>query len=189
MQSKSIAMNFNLLFAVVSSLFFSIEFGIDVNDRQDYFFFEGDNQTAHLARVNKTITLQLYLDEKLCVYKTNVSGDSFIFTWQGFLVNGEAMQQSYHNSENFDIHFENFTFISPIIGSYYNEVGLKPVPVYSVKNSFNYWYIVLIVFIFGVLFESKSQGMHLFRKLFLSRNLPANEHERLSIQDIRITDV
>lgn len=182
-------MNFNLLFAAVSSLFFSIEFGIDVNDRQDYLFFEGANQTAHLARVNKTVTLYLNVNQKLCVYKTNVSGDTFIFTWQGFLVDGEAMQQNYLNSETFDTHFEKFTFISPIIGSYYNEVDLEPVPVYNVKNSFNYWYIALIVFIFGVLFESKSHGMHLLRRLFFGKNLPANDHVHLSSQNIHITDV
>ena len=182
-------MNFNLLFAAVSSLFFSIEFGIDVNDRQDYLFFEGANQTAHLARVNKTITLYLNVNQKLCVYKTNVSGDTFIFTWQGFLVDGEAMQHSYLNSETFDTHFEKFTFISPIIGSYYNELDLEPVPVYNVKNSFNYWYIALIVFIFGVLFESKSHGMHLLRRLFFGKNLPANDHVHLSSQNIHITDV
>ena len=180
-------MNFNLLFAAVSSLFFSIEFGIDVNDGQDYLFFEGDNQTAHLSRVNNTIALYLNFNEKLCVYKTNVSGDSFIFTWQGFLVNEEPMQQSYLNCEAFNTNFEKFTFISPIIGSYYNEVDLEPV--YSVENSFNYWYIALIIFIFGILFESKSHGMQLLKKLLTSRNLAVNEHEKLSSQNIHITDV
>ena len=97
------------------------------------------------------------------------------------------MQQSYHNCETYDTNFEKFTFISPIIGSYYNEVDLEPV--YSVKNSFNYWYIALIVFILGVLFESKSHGVQLLRRLFLSTNLPANKHEHISSQNISITDV
>ena len=49
--------------------------------------------------------------------------------------------------------------------------------------------IALIIFIFGVLFESKSHGMQLLKKLLTSRNLAVNEHEKLSSQNIRITDV
>ena len=52
-------MNFNFLFSVVSALSFVVEFPVNSNNTQDYFFFEGNNQTAHLYRENKTLFLHL----------------------------------------------------------------------------------------------------------------------------------
>ena len=182
-------MIFNLLFAAVSSLYFSIEFGIDLKDKQDYLFFEGQNQTAHLSRINNTITLYLSQQENFSVYETNVNGYFFIFTWQGFLVNGQEMQQDRSNGEIVNIHFEKFTFLSPIIRSFDKDVDIEPV--YRVESSFNYWYIVLIIFTLGVLFESKSHGMRLLKRLLDRDVLSASisQIDEHSNQNIRITDV
>ena len=41
--SQSLKMNFNFLFSVVSALSFVVEFPVNSNNTQDYFFFEGNN--------------------------------------------------------------------------------------------------------------------------------------------------
>lgn len=179
-------MNFNLLFATISSLFFTIEFGINITDRQDFLFFEGENQTAHLYRFNNTVCFYLNQDEKTYQCCTNVSGDTFTFTWQGFLVNDKKMQQCLSTDKIPETNFNKFSFLSPLVEYFYNKADVEPV--YSIENSFNYWYIVLIVFIFGVLFESKSYGILLLQRLF-SKHLMVNQHDQVPDQNIQITNV
>ena len=157
-------MMFNLIFSAISSLYFSLEFEINLH-RQDYFFFEGENQTAHCYQINNTVTLLLSHLDNFSVYKKNVTGDSFTFTWQGFLVNGEEMKKDSTFSEIPNLSFENFTFLSPIIR--YLDDNIEPV--YQMEDSFNYWYIALIIFTLGILFESKSRGLQFLRQI-LTKN-------------------
>ena len=147
---------FNLLFATISTLSFSIEFQNKFNVvLQNYFLFEGENQSAHLYRVNDTLTLLMVQGRNYSLLKSKVyvNDDSFTFSWPEFTINGQKMKKERNVGEISNHHYENYTFLSPLIT--FSDV--KPVKnVYSIKDTFNYWYIVLIIFVMGIIFESKS---------------------------------
>ena len=83
-------MEFNLLFGLVSTLSFHIQFIVTHDERQDYFYFSGENETAHLFRENNTVTLYLAKDLNFSIYEADLLG-TLSFTWEDFKINGIAM--------------------------------------------------------------------------------------------------
>ena len=61
-------MNFTLLFTVVENLSFVIDFKLSLDQKQDFLFFEGVNDSAHLFRQNSTILLNVNNE----LYKTDI---------------------------------------------------------------------------------------------------------------------
>ena len=81
-------MNFTLLFTVVENLSFVIDFKLSLDQKQDFLFFEGVNDSAHLFRQNSTILLNVNNE----LYKTDIV-DRIQFSWRGFKVNGSEMEK------------------------------------------------------------------------------------------------
>ena len=166
--TSHINMNFNLLFTVVSSLSFVIEFPVNSNNTQDYFFFEGINSTAHLYREDKTLFLHLNHDhgKVFSLFNTTIDGDSFLFSWEGFKMNEVDMLLQRSNGELKQTRFEHFTFLSPIIDDL--DIEPPPVHVYNLKTDVNYWYFFILTFGAGILLESKTKGYSILKQLIQS---------------------
>lgn len=152
---------FNLLLTSVIIFTFSVEFENNFNTEQEYFYFEERNQSARLYRVNDTLTLILHQGENCSVYRSAIKSGNFTFSWLGFKVNEQKMEK-----ETGCPQYE--TISSPLRYS-----NLEPITetVYScTKDSFNYWYIMLMIILSGAFFESKSQGMQMLKRLVNQRN-------------------
>ena len=156
---------FTLLLTSIAVLSFSIEFENKFNDeRQDYFFFEGKNQSAHLSRVNNTLTLFLYKSGNFSIYRSSIESGNLTFSWSSFRVNEEKMNLEKSVGEISNLHFENFTLLSPLI-TFSNK---EPTPIQVLNctdGSINYWYILLMIVMSGVLFESKTHGAQMIKRL------------------------
>ena len=155
-------MNFHFLFSLLSVHSFVVEFPVHVGDKQDYFFFEGENQTAHLYRNNYTLGLYLSHGSNYSLYNAEINQNNFIFSWFEFSVDGVKMTLSDKVGSVDDLQFENFTFLSPITDVISNEGEAECV--YQL-NSVNYWYILLIVLLVGALFDSKTHGLEMVKKI------------------------
>lgn len=119
-------MNLNVLFRVVSTLSFVIEFSIINVERQDYFIFEGINQLAHLYRENSTLILYLSCDTGYEIFNTSVKNESFQFSWNRYEVNGRMMELQTLKGKMQSLNYENFTILAPIIETFDNEALLDP---------------------------------------------------------------
>ena len=155
-------MNFHFLFSLLSAHTFVVEFPVHVGDRQDYFFFEGENQTAHLYRNNHTLGLFLSRGSSYSRYYTEINQDNFTFSWDEFSVDEVKMNLSDTVGSVDDLQFENFTFLSPVTKVSLNEGETECV---HQLNSVNYWYILLIVLLVGALFDSKTHGLEMAKKI------------------------
>ena len=163
-------MNFNFLFSVVSALSFVIEFPVNSNNTQDYFFFEGNNQTAHLYRENKTLFLHLNHNhgKMFSFLNATIKRETFIFSWEGFKVDEVDMLLQKSNGDVQHTKFEHFTFVSPIINVL--DIESPATPVYNLENDVNYWYFFFLTFAAGILLESKTKGFSIFKQLLQSSN-------------------
>ena len=140
-------MNFTILFGVVSTLSFSLKFILDEGKRQDFFLFEGNNQSAHLFRIDNKLHLNIEENGKYKFLTSNLDGYNFSFSWRGYKVNGEEMV-SYKTDKNNQIWnstYNTFTFISPFIKDW-EPLDCPPLPVYSCekKMPINYGYVAMI---------------------------------------------
>jgi hypothetical protein len=155
------------MFTTVASLSFLIEFPINSHLKQDFFFFEGKNQSAHLCRDNQSLILYVNKQNNFTKHTITIEENAFIFSWDGLLVNNNKMRLDSSSGIVKDLHFDHFTFMSPNF-----DLGLNKNPteatVLTGENIVNYWYIVLIVFLISALFNSKDRGIELVKKLFNS---------------------
>ena len=158
--AKETNMDFILLFSLIGSLSFDLQFEIQKMDQQDFFFFEGANTTAHLFRKNSTILLYLRKEGEYNTYQTEII-DELDFSWDGFKVNGSAMTLVMNNTIT-NINFDTFTFLSPILNFDTRE---EPV-IMPISEKINYGYIMGVVFIVALLFESRPRIISLILKTF-----------------------
>ena len=151
-------MNFTILFGIVSTLSFSVRFNLDGGKRQDFFVFEGNNQSAHLFRIDYKLHLNLMENGKYKFLASNLDGYDFSFTWKGYKVNGKDMvpYKSNKNTQIWNSTYNTFTFISPLITDW-DQLECPPEPVYSCekKTSINYGYVVMIGVGLLILCQSK----------------------------------
>ena len=169
-------MNFNLLFSLLATQSFVVEFSVHVGNRQDYFFLEGDDQTAYLYRDNYTLGLHLSRGGNYSIYKTQIDQRNFIFSWHGFSVDGVRMTLSDAAGSIGALNFNNFTFISPIVEVISHEGEIDCV--YQLNDNVNYWYIFLIVLVVSALFESKTHSLGIAKKVaavMRSNRTPINQ--------------
>ena len=145
-------MQFNILFAVVTNLTFVVEFPISVNETyQDFFLFNGVEESAHFFRNNATFSLFIEQGENQSLYELSSSSESVIFSWERFMINGEEMKhvRAVGNVKNNNFH--SYSFMSPLTSVHFDDsIQVKPL----MKNSLNYWYIVAIIFIGGFILET-----------------------------------
>ena len=165
-------MNFTLLFAVVGNLNFIVKFLINADEEQYFFLFDGVNSSAYLYRNNHTVFLHLSRESNLEIYKAYIL-NRLEFSWLGFKVNGTEMEKIKSTGE-FDVEFNAFTFISPILNTQSDiskEIPLansKEEKIFNFKNleNINYGYIVGIVLIVAIVFDSKAKVFQIIRRLF-----------------------
>ena len=177
-------MNFSLVFAAISSLSFIVEFSINSQSKQDFFFLEGENQSAHFSRDGVFLTLYLNQRGNFCLYNSTISEESFRFSWDGFKINDNEMKSIQSTGNIVNMQFDHFVFISPIFGITTTDDATKVESLYSVNGDVNYWYIVLIVFVVGVLFESKSQGFELTKRFIHALRSELTKNSLTQIMEI-----
>ena len=176
-------MDFSLLFALVSTLTFSLHFEIDCNETQDYFFFQSSsNCTAHLYRRNNTLILFLKQDAAYEIYNYNVT-NNFEFSWDGYKVDNEKMVCVRTNEQVDDLSFDSYTFLSPILSFY--EVTLlggdEPEPVFGCKEV-NYGYIAFILISVFLGFELKHLPPIIYREFVNRFKFTPPDHEYQDIE-------
>ena len=157
-------MNFNLLFTTLATLSFSVKFQVDLDARQDFFLFEGTNQSAHLFRDGKSLTLYLQQNDGFEIYKIQLKSSNFTFTWHGYMVDNQRMLLQDSTDDVNDVTFHDFTFISPIIELLEFDCSVEVEPVYKLNNNINYGYIVLILLGIGVLFKTTDAGRIIYNR-------------------------
>ena len=158
-------MNFQVVFKVISSLSFVFEFPINLDTQQDYFYFEGENQHVYLSRTNNTLVLYMEQGTNFSHYSETINQSTFTFSWMGFEVDGTPMKQVKSEGEVFKFNYINLLFMSPILNELEPSTCSEQVFYY---DSVNYWYIILIVLIAGITYDSKERGVNLMKNIFLA---------------------
>ena len=168
-------MNFTLLFAIVENLSFVINFKLSLDQKQDFLFFEGANDSAHLFRQNSTILLNVNNE----LYKTDIV-DRMQFSWRGFMVNGSEMKKIKSTGGEKLLTFDAFTFLSPIVKINEEEEEAKEEYFHSfLSQKINYYYIFAIVFLTVLLVDAKPRTFRLVKDLFSRINEPEYEEMQL----------
>ena len=162
-------MNFTLLFSI-PCLCFDISFDVDSQNSQHYFIFSGNDSSASLYRDNHTLFLVLHSESIFEKYIAYNVADKFTFTWNGYAINGSAMNRSTKSTGKANLIFSEYTFISPIVGTLpYAEIE----NVYRCRD-FNYGLIALMIFGFGIVLKGD-----LIIKSFFSRAGAGNTQSRV----------
>ena len=133
-------MDFALLFTITSALTFTLQFGVDDSLSQDYFIFQGGNQTAHLHRSNQSLYLHLVQGTGMETYKIEVTEAQFNFSWVGQIMNGKPMKIIKKVGNVTSMNFDQFTFLSPVHESF-QDLDCHIDTHFNKKGS-NYWYMV-----------------------------------------------
>ncbi len=160
-------MEFNLLFGLVSALSFQIQFIVNHDETQNYFYFSGENETAHLFRENNTVTLYLAKDLNFTIYEADILS-TLSFTWEDFKINGIAMTLVRENGNVDNSRYNTFTFLSPMIH--------EPILDCSTQHfinfkSINYGYLIAIVSIVAVIFDLKPVVVKRIQEILLKQNI------------------
>ena len=131
-------MDFVILFTIASALSFTMQFGVDSGPNQDYFMFQGKNQTAHLHRKNQTVYLHLVQGNNLETYVREMEETEFLFSWNHQMINGKPMNVIKKIGNVTSMHFDLFTFISPV----YDAFEDLDCNIQTQIKGVNYWHIV-----------------------------------------------
>ena len=159
-------MEFNILFVIVASLSFTIEYDIDSNTKQDFFIFTADQEgSVHLFRENTTINLYLRSNSSFELYQSLTPGKQFNFTWDGFRIDGKQMKMIKSNGQIEDLNFNGYTFLSPHIGVMCEPVENPQLEAIYQNSETNYGLIVLIVLSIGMLLKTDIIAEKVWKKL------------------------
>ena len=176
-------MNLQLLVAVISRISFEFRFPVNFDNEQNFLYLEGLDQNAHLFRKNATVYLQLSHGYNYSLYAVNVSQPSFTFTWTDVSIDGKVMLLQSSIGEISEFQYENFTLFSPELVDQHHYTPTCPQCILNV-DSVNYWYIVLIVLLVGLLIDSKGFGLNFARSTlsFMQQRL----NQRIPNDGIRV---
>ena len=155
---------------------FVIDFKLSLDQKQDFLFFEGVNDSAHLFRQNSTILLNVNNE----LHKTDIV-DRIQFSWRGFKVNGSEMEKIKSTGEEKILTFDAFTFLSPIVKISKEEEEAKEEYFHSfLSQKINYYYIFAIVFLTVLLVDAKPRTFRLVKDLFSRMN--ESEYEVMQLK-------
>ena len=154
-------MNFTLLFAIVGDLSFVIDFNIIPGETQDFLFFEGINDSAHLYRQNNTVLLHVNTE----IYRANIE-NKLEFSWDKFRINGTEMEKIKSSGIDRVPEFDAFTFLSPALNhqEYREEKIINSI---LSTDKVNYYYIFVIVILSVLLVDSKPRTFRIIRDILL----------------------
>lgn len=166
-------MNFHAVFSAVSALAFVFEFPVNLELKQDYFYLEGQNQSAQLSRTNSTISLYLVHGENFSLFSETMNQSSFKFSWKGYKIDGKPMKLERSEGQVLTFAYKNFLFLSPILNELEECSSTCPEQILH-YDGVNYWYIIVIVLIVGITIDSKEKGLKISRQFLalFSRNPP-----------------
>ena len=184
--SLSQNMDFSLFFTIVARLTFTIEYNVNSNATQGYFFFKGERSSAHLYRENQTLNLYVQSNSSYELYEFSNVSRKFGFAWKGYKVDGSNMIMIRSNGKVEGLEFSGYTFLSPHIdiNQGQNLVDSKLEPIFS-NSPINYGFILLIVLCIGVLLKTDVPAIKLWEILRNSSNIP----ETLNDEDPYVTMV
>jgi hypothetical protein len=155
-------MDFNLLFAVLTSFSFVLKFSVNSEEKQDFFLFNGLNVSAHLYRENDSFYLYVNNQQNFSIYLFRSSLNCVEFSWDGFVMNNEKMELIRSTGEVSDLNFNALTFTSPLVDfACINSDCNALEPLYQLENV-NYGYIAIMLCIAFVLIETKAVGLKLY---------------------------
>ena len=169
-------MNFTILFHIIGTLNFHVQFSLHSDYTQDFFIFQGVNSYAYLYRNNGTVSLYMRDDKSFQLFQANISNE-LEFSWRGFKINGTEMKLiKSTGSTNMD-DLNEFTFLSPVLDLQpdilmetcalnSNDISgeSKSISSLNLKNV-NYGYIAAIILIFAIALELKMKIPLLFNRL------------------------
>ena len=164
---KVVKMNLQVVFHFISTLTFVFKFSVNLNNQQDYFYFEGANQSAHLSRSQKILTLHLSQAGNFSVFRETINQSTFTFSWIGFKINGKPMNLTKSGGDTSELKYNSLLFMSPILDEI-EECSSNCSEQISQYNSVNYWYIVLIVLSIGVSLNLKEEAVNSLKKILTS---------------------
>ena len=165
-------MNINFVFNVVVSLSFVSRFNVTIDERQDYFIFNGNGTTAHLSRSNRTISLVLISDDNYELYQTYNVTNNFTFKWNGFTIDEQKMNHVNSSGKIEQLQFDSYSFLSPYLELEKEELEFCSCEqaVFSSKE-INYWVIALIMFGIGLGLKSDSVAMRIWKQIITGHKL------------------
>ena len=107
-------MNFTVLFHLIGNLNFHVQFSLHSDNTQDFFFFQGENSSAHLYRNNETVSLYLRDDKEFELYQIHIL-NKLDFSWRGFKVNGTYMRKIKSTGVTNMEGLNEFTFLTVVV--------------------------------------------------------------------------
>ena len=179
-------MNFTILFHIIGTLNFHVQFSLHSDYTQDFFIFQGVNSYAYLYRNNGTVSLYMRDDKSFQLFQANISNE-LEFSWRGFKINGTEMKLiKSTGSTNMD-DLNEFTFLSPVLDLQpdilmetcalnSNDISgeSKSISSLNLKNV-NYGYIAAIILMFAIALELKIKIPLLINRLIQKDNDPGFE--------------
>ena len=179
-------MNFTILFHIIGTLNFHVQFSLHSDYTQDFFIFQGVNSYAYLYRNNGTVSLYMRDDKSFQLFQANISNE-LEFSWRGFKINGTEMKLiKSTGSTNMD-DLNEFTFLSPVLDLQpdilmetcalnSNEISSESNSISSLNlKNVNYGYIAAIILMFAIALELKIKIPLLINRLIQKDNDPGFE--------------
>ena len=179
-------MNFTILFHIIGTLNFHVQFSLHSDYTQDFFIFQGVNSYAYLYRNNGTVSLYMRDDKSFQLFQANISNE-LEFSWRGFKINGTEMKliKSTGSTDMYDLN--EFTFLSPVLDLQpdilmetcalnSNEISSESKSISSLNlKNVNYGYIAAIILMFAIALELKIKIPLLINRLIQKDNDPGFE--------------
>ena len=169
-------MNFTILFHIIGTLNFHVEFSLHSHYTQDFFIFQGGNSSTHLYRDNQTVFLYMRDDNGFQLFQADIL-NKLEFSWGGFKINGTEMKMIKSTGSTDMNNLNEFTFLSPIVTLQpdipmetctlnTNETISESKFISSLNSkNVNYGYIAAIILIFAIALEVKMKIPLLINRL------------------------
>ena len=141
-------MELTVLFTLVLTLNFTLQFKHNNEGHQDFFIFNGVNQSAYFFRDNYTLSLLFVNVNDSILLQLDTTTEYFTFKWPDE-VNGEVMLSIKGNFSEDDSIYHSFTFLDPIL---LDEIETDSL--YKNEGNTDYEYLMGIMFLFVVVMKS-----------------------------------
>ena len=193
-------MNFTVLFHLIGNLNFHVQFSLHSDNTQDFFFFQGENSSAHLYHDNETVSLYLRDDKDFELYQTNILTE-LEFSWRGFKVNGTDMRKIKSTGVTNMEGLNEFTFLTVVVDLQADVLMNLYSPNVSETitegefmqslnfNNVNYGYIAGIMLLIVVALELKSKIPLIIERLFgqqIENDFAESDNETMEILETHV---
>ena len=174
-------MNFTILFHIIGTLNFHVEFSLHSHYTQDFFVFQGGNSYAYLYRNNQTVFLYMRDENGFQLYQEDIL-NKLEFSWGGFKINGTEMKMVKSTGGTNMDDLNEFTFLSPVLDLQpdilmenctlnTNETISESKFISSLNSkNVNYGYIAAIILMFAIALELKIKIPLLINRLIQKDN-------------------